>query len=882
MATKTSKKNNSTLKGTNSKDTLTVKHTKITVKALKGNDIININAGSSHKVYGGAGTDTFVIGKKSTGKATVYDFANKEKLKVVGGAVKKITLSGKNLIFTGGTSGSIMLNDAKGKSVTVTDSRGTYAVTASKITLGTSFTGTSFNASKYLATVAKSTIDARNAKKAVAITGNAKANTIYAAKAGGSISAGAGKDKLIVTGGNTHTLRGGTGTDTYEIQNEMVAATKIAINQSDKGSGDADTLKLTKVNQKDVSYDLLNGKLTVKHISGGSITVTGWGKNPFNKITFKDGSLTGAAVTKQAVTVVNASKTYTADSNGGVFRFKGSGWNAILVGTNSKHQLDFSQYKDKEYDCNFSQSDNNLVIKFTKYIDNEEHSVGTVTIKDYFVQTDKISQFTHYNVTEHRVETVNLLAGGDNQKEITGTAGVDWIVTGNGNKTVNAGAGNDRIQVGWGDAGSEGKQTVNGGAGNDTITITSGNNHIVYGDDKAGKLSGNDTIFIEGGSGHTVNSGTGKDNVYVTAGSVKSIVNSGGTDYIEIGKKAGNGIKVESVGSGTVTYGLVAKETVKILGGSNHDIRLYGGDDKVVIAGGSGHVVYTDGPTGKGDAGGNDIIVIQDGGTVKKIVAGNGDDVIAVANGAGNGSVIYTGLEDKNVTGAGHNTVNLLGGSGHTVYLNGNKNTVMIESQDVTLNKHHGTVDDITVRWSEEGTGTLRINCPSPEMGNGGKNSTLRIEGADSTDFSFEFADIKVTNGSDNSWTGQTSLVIKFTGSYTRETQSVNQITGTPGTVYYQVPSRNEPNNVECSRLPVYVNTNGQVQYNWCQGNERFVYDDTPVVTAEEMTATMGGTPAIEIARWKTYQAFGGITFDNGTFTFDQVTTAANNHSVLL
>ena len=468
---------------------------------------------------------------------------------------------------------------------------------------------------------------------------------------------------------------------------------------------------------------------------------------------------------------------------------------------------------------------------------------GKITVKNWAAHPLEEVQFANK-------ESVHVIAG-KTGKTLKGTSADDYILAVSSNKTVNAGAGED------------------------TLIVSGGSGSMINGGSDA------DTIRIKSGSGFEIDSGTGNDNIYVDGGSVKRIVNSGGTDYIEIGKNAGNSIKVESVGSDPVGYKLVAKETVNVLGGSDHDIRLYGGDDKVIVAGGSGHVIYTDGPTGQDDAGGNDIIVIQDGGTVKKIVTGNGDDVIAVVNGAGDGSVIYTGLEDKNVTGAGHNSVNLLGGSGHTVYLNGNKNTVMIESQDVTLNKHHGTVDDITVRWSEEGTGTLRINCPSPEMGNGGKNSTLRIEGVDSTDFSFEFADIKVTNGSDNSWTGQTSLVIKFTGSYTRETRSVNQITSTPGTVYYQVPSRNEPNNVDCSRLPVYVNTNGQVQYNWCQGNERFVYDDTPVVTAEEMTATMGGTPAIEIARWKTYQAFSGITFDNGFRSFDQITAAAKNNTTL-
>ena len=496
---------------------------------------------------------------------------------------------------------------------------------------------------------------------------------------------------------------------------------------------------------------------------------------------------------------------------------------------------------------------------------------GTFTGSDSTKVMDVFKIYGNSNKVQAKKgnDTITVYKGKSNK--IYGDAGNDKITiektAGSGNE-IYGGGGADVITVKGGK-----KEYIYGGAGNDQITVNKGTSIYVYGE------AGKDTIRIKGGSGHVINGGAGRDEIYVAGGSVKSIDNSGGNDYIEIGKKAGSGIKVESGAS--KGYKLVADETVNVLGGNNHDIRLYGGNDKVIIAGGAGHVVYTDGPTGSGDAGGNDTIVIQDGGTAKKIVAGDGDDVIAVANGAGNGSVIYTGLEDKNVTGTGHNTVNLLGGSGHTVYLNGNSNTVMIESQDVTLNKHHGTVDDITVRWSEQGTGTLRVNCPVPETGKGEKKSTLRIEGADSTDFSFEIGTVHVQNGADNSYAGQ-SLIIKFTGSYTRDTRDINTVEGVPGTIYYQNPAPNEPNDTQYTCMPVYVNTDGRVQYNWCQGNERFVYDETPVVTAAEMTAAMGGTPTIEIARWGTYQAFGSITFDNGTFNYDQVTAAANSHSVLI
>ena len=80
MATRPSRKSNSTLTGTNANDTFTVKHTKITVNGLKGNDIIKINAGANHRVYGGAGNDTITIGKSVSTGLRVYGDDAKSKL----------------------------------------------------------------------------------------------------------------------------------------------------------------------------------------------------------------------------------------------------------------------------------------------------------------------------------------------------------------------------------------------------------------------------------------------------------------------------------------------------------------------------------------------------------------------------------------------------------------------------------------------------------------------------------------------------------------------------------------------------------------------------------------------------------------------------------
>ena len=80
MAKKTSVKNKITLAGTNAADVLTVKHTQVTVNAGKGNDKINVNSGSSHKIYGEAGNDTIIVAAKAGAGSKFYGDDAKNKL----------------------------------------------------------------------------------------------------------------------------------------------------------------------------------------------------------------------------------------------------------------------------------------------------------------------------------------------------------------------------------------------------------------------------------------------------------------------------------------------------------------------------------------------------------------------------------------------------------------------------------------------------------------------------------------------------------------------------------------------------------------------------------------------------------------------------------
>lgn len=125
------------------------------------------------------------------------------------------------------------------------------------------------------------------------------------------INAGTGNDTITVKGGNKHKLRGGAGSDNYVLNTKISKSTRYTIYQSDYTKKDADTLQLSKVSKRDVTYGLKNGTMTIKHRSGGQIVVSGWGKNKFKKILFNDGTLKSSQYKDNIYNVVALTKNKT-------------------------------------------------------------------------------------------------------------------------------------------------------------------------------------------------------------------------------------------------------------------------------------------------------------------------------------------------------------------------------------------------------------------------------------------------------------------------------------------------------------------------------------------------------------------------------------------
>jgi Ca2+-binding RTX toxin-like protein len=103
----------------------------------------------------------------------------------------------------------------------------------------------------------------------------------------------------------------------------------------------------------------------------------------------------------------------------------------------------------------------------------------------------------------------------------TTTVGTDMIFGGNGDDTINSGAGNDLICGGNGGGvvnGGLGDDTIDGGNGNDTLRGGDGNDLILGGGGNDTLEGGNDNDTLDGGSGTDILRGENGDDT-LTGGS---------------------------------------------------------------------------------------------------------------------------------------------------------------------------------------------------------------------------------------------------------------------------------------------------------------------------------------------------------------------------
>ena len=475
MATRPSRKSNSTLTGTNANDTFTVKHTKITVNGLKGNDIIKINAGANHRVYGGAGNDTITIGKSvSTGLRVYGDDAKSkltgnDKFNINGGSknyyyggkgTDKFTISAgtSNYLYGGAGTDTFTVNGGSSNNLYGGAGVDTYVI-------GKNSTGTA-------------TVKDFAASDKVKVTGNT--SNIYASK-----------NNIIIKGG----ING-------KAALTLVNAKKLK-----------NSFTVTDSNSNLYTYKVTSGVVgaTLKEKMVNGYNVAGYTAAPF--VTTID----ARKVTTDYVTVTGNAKANTiyVTGKGGFGSYKGGkGKDTIIMGEGYKHSIDGGEGGDTitikgGSNCIIDGGAGDDGITIT---DGKQHEVyggsGSDTIA---VQGGGAGRY-HYKIYGGAGnDTITIKDNTGDEQSVYGDAGNDTI-------TVNAGTnhkiygddidgrdtGDDTIII------NKGSHSIDGGLGNDQIYVNSG----------AGKQiissgSGNDTITINAGSDHKIYSGDGKDNIVI-------------------------------------------------------------------------------------------------------------------------------------------------------------------------------------------------------------------------------------------------------------------------------------------------------------------------------------------------------------------------------
>ena len=158
----------------------------------------------------------------------------------------------------------------------------------------------------------------------------------------------------------------------------------------------------------------------------------------------------------------------------------------------------------------------------------------TVTINAITKSTVMFSDVTITVIDGTFTSSINIrVIVGTNKTETinigTTTVGTDMIFGGNGDDTINSGAGNDLICGGNGGGvvnGGLGDDTIDGGNGNDTLRGGDGNDLIFGGGGNDTLEGGNDNDMLDGGAGTDILRGESGDDT-LTGGSGPDSFNGG-------------------------------------------------------------------------------------------------------------------------------------------------------------------------------------------------------------------------------------------------------------------------------------------------------------------------------------------------------------------
>ena len=227
-----------------------------TIKAGKGGGVFNGGSGND-TINGGSGNDTMQI-SAGTDIFTGYTAGSDVIQLAANDTVTAVNVNGNNVAIKS-TTGTLTINDAKSKQLTVVDSSG------NKIdNLSQKFGDTTFTASSDVTTVdvtfntSVKVVDASAAVNNVVVIGNSSANSIKAGQAATTIISGAGNDTVIGSSGS----ESGAVTFKFETNNgtNIVQNFNFGIDKLDFG----DLTPTYTITNNDVTFSTTKTTVTVK------------------------------------------------------------------------------------------------------------------------------------------------------------------------------------------------------------------------------------------------------------------------------------------------------------------------------------------------------------------------------------------------------------------------------------------------------------------------------------------------------------------------------------------------------------------------------------------------------------------------------------------
>jgi len=239
----------------------------------------------------------------------------------------------------------------------------------------------------------------------------------------------------------------------------------------------------------------------------------------------------------------------------------GSGADTITKDIDNKLDIiDISAYQEPQLD--FSVQGKNLIIQLSE--------TDNITLEGYFdVNSSNVGQLKAK--INGKATTVGFQAGDNENNQITGGVGADYINGLAGDDTIYGMAGNDWL------SGGEGNDTIYGGDGNDTIWDNAGSNKMYGGkgndiitadngvaDNELYGEEGNDTLEAWATGNTILDGGAGNDTLYLN-GSGKMIGGAGNDTYIIGGIWDEAGAKGNIVIDNSVAAGDNGKDILKFV-----------------------------------------------------------------------------------------------------------------------------------------------------------------------------------------------------------------------------------------------------------------------------------------------------------------------------